>query len=107
MNMKYRPSIFREVDERVALYVAGKQGAKNDVYETAVKMMLDTKGNERPGVAFMQTQIKSNKQWVQLLYEYCDETEQNPEDVMNEVMTQLFDEDGEVNIKFKERLGLE
>jgi len=91
--MTYRPSISSEIDERVDLYMAGKTGNKNEVYERAIKLIIDENGKEH--------------EWLPLLIAYSENTDQDIPDVLNQIIKEIIDDDGEPNIQFKERLDLD
>jgi hypothetical protein len=105
--MTYRPSISEDVDRRVDLHMVGKQGNKNEVYERAIKLMLDGDGDEQELAALMIDGEGEPEQWLKYLRAYADSKDKDPSKVLNAIITQVLDPDGEANVQFKGRLKLD
>lgn len=91
--MTYRPLIDPEVDERAGLYTARETGPKKDLYEEGVKLMLDSQGYKYD--------------WLRLIDEYAEDKDMTRLEVLNLIIPQVIDEEGEASIQFKEKLGLD
>jgi len=91
--MTYRPRIPDDVHERVEMYTVGKRINENRIYIEAVKILYDEEGSE--------------EEWVGKLREYCDRHDEDISDVLNSLMESIFDNKGEADIQFKERLDLD
>jgi len=59
----------------------------------SVCMMIDEDGDEG--------------EWVGLVREYSDKHDVTPEEVLSLICQEVFEEDGEASIQFKQKLGLE
>lgn len=105
--MSYRPLISSEVDERVDRYMVGKQGNKNEVYERAIQLLIDSDGDERELGELMVDDDGQDEDWLVYLRRYCDEQDADMDEVLNHILTTILDEDGEGNIQFKGKLDLE
>lgn len=91
--MTYRPRIPDSVHERVERHTIGKRKHDNEPYITGIKLLINEEGEKG--------------EWVKTLNKYCDEHNLDGFTVLNKIITQVIDEDGEANIKYKERLDLE
>lgn len=102
----YRPSISPMVDERVDMYMVGRSGNKKDVYERAVKAIIDSGGNERLLGELVVDSDGHDEEWLIRLNQYCDKHNADRVEVMNQIFSTVIDEDGDANIQFKKRLDL-
>lgn len=91
--MAHRPRIPDDIHERVEKYLIGEPQTPNKVYIRSVCMMIDEDGNEG--------------EWVGLVQEYSDKHDVTPEEVLTLICEEVFEEDGEASIQFKQKLGLE
>lgn len=104
--MGYRPSISKNVDKRATLFNLERDGSKNEIYEQAVKLMLDEDGNEKDLSKIMTDEDGEYEEWFLVLREYVQETDQEMSEVLNQIITSVLDSDGEANVQFKEKLSL-
>lgn len=93
MEMSYRPRIPDDVHERVELNYIGNREHQNRAYINAVTLLINEDGDYH--------------EWFRLLSKYCKKSNQDELKVLNQIMSQVLDEDGEPDIKFKQQLELE
>ena len=91
--MTYRPRIPDETNKRVEKHVIGDRVRPNAVYKESVEFLYTEEGEKR--------------EWLQILEKHSEETDQDINDVLNNICRNVFDESGEVEIQFKEKLGLD
>ena len=90
--MTYRPLISDSVHERVQLYMVGKNGSANKVYEDAMRSTISKEGDMH--------------EWRGRGQQYADSQDKEPAEVLDDIITSVIDEDGEPNIKFKGPMDL-
>lgn len=91
--MSYRPRIPDHIHERIEIHTLGKRMSLNNVYIGLVKMMYDDDG--------------SYKEWSSRLDKYCERNDAEELETLTHIMTEVINEGGEPNIKYKEKLKLD
>jgi hypothetical protein len=104
--MTYRPLIHNSVHERVQLYMIGKDGSPNQVYNNAAKMAIDEEGNRTDIYSMMYNADADQYEWYRRLKIYADENDKDLGDVLDNIVTTVMDEDGEPELQFKSSIGL-
>jgi len=92
-RMTYRPRIPDDVKKRVEQHTIGKRIRENQAYINAIKMLYSEDG--------------SRAEWLMRLDKYCNNHDADRREIMRHIVKSLFNEDGEADIKFKEKLDLD
>lgn len=72
------------------MHVIGEDKNANDCFEESFRLIFKESGEKIDG--------------VERLYTYCEENNVEPDKVLERILTTLLDSDGEMNIKFKEKI---
>jgi hypothetical protein len=84
-----------------------KSANRNKVYEDAVKLMIDESGDTRLNRHFTKDEEDAQRAWVDRIDQYTQQTDKTVGEVLDQIITEVIDRDGEPNIKFKEKLDLD
>jgi|APHM01.1.fsa_nt_gi hypothetical protein len=106
VQMSYRPLIDEEIDERAQLYMIGKTGDRNELYENAIKAMIDENGNSRDVYNMLYQLDETEYNWPKRLQSYVENKETSMGEVLELLITTVIDENGEAVITYKESVGL-
>jgi hypothetical protein len=104
--MGYRAPISEDVHERVQLYMVGKTGNHNEVYEDGAKMIIDSEGNSRDLHELMFKEPGEEYEWFSRAKEYAENNDEDIGQVLNKIIVDVLEEDGSAKIKFKGKMKL-
>lgn len=88
-----RPSMDKELYNHVKRYCVGKSDTIKSIVEQGAMVVVSEQGEVREG-------------WRRLT-EFAESKDAARYEVINHVLVQIIDEDGDADIKFKERLSLD
>jgi len=104
--MSYRPTIDKEVDKRAQLYMIGEDGARNELYENAIKAIIDENGNERDVYSMLYNKEDKEYEWPSRLESYVQNKDATMGEVLELLITTVIDDNGEAVIAHKGSVGL-
>ena len=104
--MGYRAPISDEVHKRVQLYMVGQTGNNNEVYEDGARMLIDSSGEPRDMYNMMFDQPGEVYDWVSRVKKYANDNDVDEGEVLEAIITNVIDEDGSAELKFKGKMGL-
>lgn len=93
VRMSYRPRIPDSVHKRVQIHTLGQRVNKNQVYIDLVKAVYDEDG--------------TYSEWMARIDGYCQDRDRDKIEVLTHIVTEVINEDGEPDIKYKEKLKLD
>lgn len=105
--MVYRPSIPKRLEKRLANYAIETDQKKIEVIKQSIRFMLDKEGRKKWFNNFFIDEDGQYREWMNRLEQYCNHVEKDEHEVVEHIVTEVFDEDGEPSVKHKKRLNLE
>jgi len=106
VQMSYRPTIDEEVDKRAQLYMIGESGARNELYENAIKAIIDENGDERDVYNMLYNKEDTEYEWPNRLESYVQNKNATMGEVLELLITTVIDDKGEAVIAHKGSVGL-